>query len=149
MRSTMTTTPLVSLKSGQIALTDTNEDVLGRKVVDVNGEDVGKVDDAFVDPNVQRVRFLSVKAGDFLGMGGKTYLIPVDAIQSSQPDTIAVNATKDRILSGPVLDETRRPDTGDTAFSLDPSVTPVVDVYEFYAINEPYWSPTYREPRWA
>jgi len=144
MRSTMTTTPLVSLKSGQTELVDTNEDILGRKVVDLNGEDVGKVDDVFVDQDQRHARFLSVKAGDMLGLGGKTFLIPVDAIQSVTPDKVPIKAAKDRILTGPELRV-----SGNTPTSFDATSVPITEVYDYYGINEPFWSPTYRRPTWS
>jgi sporulation protein YlmC with PRC-barrel domain len=147
MRSTMTTTPLVSVKSGQLSLMDTSEDILGRKVVDRTGQEIGKVDDLFADPTERRVRFFSLKSGDFLGLGGKTFLVPVDVIQSVNTDQVILNDTKDRILNGPqVTDQVR---TTDATGSVDANSIPIVEVYDFYAIDEPYWSPTYRRPNWA
>jgi sporulation protein YlmC with PRC-barrel domain len=149
----MTTTPLASLKSSRIDLINTNEDILGRKVVDVNGQDVGKVDDLFADLNERRVRFLSVKSGDILGVGGKTFLIPVDVIQSAGADQVVINESKDRILNGPQVDEASlvatTGTTGETTGSFDATAVPLVEVYEYYAIDEPFWSPTYRSPNWA
>jgi sporulation protein YlmC with PRC-barrel domain len=147
MRTTMTTTPLVSLKSGRIDLMNTSEDILGRKVVDRNVDDVGKVDDVFVDLNQRRARFLAVKTGDVLGLGGKTVLVPVDAIASTDSDKVVINQTRDRIVNGPEFDTTRI--TGETAGSFDASEFPLVDVYQYYAVDEPFWSPTYRDRNWA
>jgi sporulation protein YlmC with PRC-barrel domain len=183
MHSTTTTTPLVSMKSGEIELSDPNEDIRGRKVVDQNGEDVGKVDDVFVDPNQRRARFIAVKSGDFLGLGGKKFLIPVDAIQSLEEDRVMIGETRDRILGGPQIegqfdapsdaaepsgaggtgtgastaDVIRMPgaaaesggdaDEGGNADQDAPAL--VIAVYEWYDVDEPYWSPDYRGQHWA
>jgi sporulation protein YlmC with PRC-barrel domain len=144
MRSTTTTTPLVSLKSGQADVVDTNENILGRDVVDLNGEGIGKVDDVFVDLDQRHARFISVKSGDVLGMGGKTLLIPVDAIQSDRTETVVINAARDRIETGPEL---RAND--DEATTLDAASAPIAQVYDYYGISEPFWSPTYRRPNWS
>jgi sporulation protein YlmC with PRC-barrel domain len=178
MQSTTTTTPLVSLKSEKIELADSSEDIRGLKIVDRDGQEVGKVDDVFVDPNERRARFLVVKSGDILGLGGKKFLIPVDAIQSHDADQVVINETRDRILGGPQVDgefrgtsdelaetgETRttggemsgtggtRP-TDDTAGTLgvgeDAPPALVIAVYEWYDIDQPYWSPDYQRRSWA
>jgi sporulation protein YlmC with PRC-barrel domain len=148
MRSTMTTTPLVSLKSRQIDLMDTNEDILGRKVVDLNGEEVGRVDDVFVDFDQRFARFVALKSGDVLGLGGKQFLVPVDAIQSVDTDRIVINESKERILAGPEFDPTRQTVTETTPGTPNSFDVPVVAAYEYYAINEPFWSPNYRRPNW-
>jgi sporulation protein YlmC with PRC-barrel domain len=166
MQSTTTTTPLVSLKSGAIELMDPNEDIRGRKVVDRVGQEVGRVDDVFVDPTQRRARFLSLKSGDFLGLGGKQFLIPVDAIESLDADQVVINETRDRILGGPQMDgggagasESDAPSTtGDTGTSDDAAGTGevgthapalVIAVYEWYDVDQPYWSPDYRRRPWA
>jgi sporulation protein YlmC with PRC-barrel domain len=153
MQTTMTMTPLVSLKSGQIDLADTNEHILGRKVVDQSGQDVGKVDDLFVDANERRARFIAVKSGDMLGLGGKTVLVPVDAITSAG-DPVTINASRERILGGPQVDEASLAGgTGTTGVSrggFDENATPLaISAYEWYSIDEPFWSPSYRRRNWA
>ena len=178
MRSNTTMNPLVSLKSEQIELADRNEDIRGRKVVDREGQDVGKVDDVFVDPIERRARFIAVKSGDFLGLGGKKFLIPIDAIQSQNADQVVINETRERILGGPqVEDEFGEPSrgddvspTGDIARARDTAGSPaaggtagtagtggaddeapavVVAVYEWYDVRQPYWSPDYQRRNWA
>lgn len=180
-----TTTPLVSLKSGDVDLADPNEDIRGRRVVDREGQEVGKVDDLFVDPTERRARFMAVKSGDVLGLGGKTYLVPVDVIQSVDEEQVVINETRDRILGGPQVEGGAervaaggqpRGATGATGEAARapgeapgaageaaraprdvPGTVPaaadepalVVAVYEWYGIQQPYWSPDYRRQPWA
>jgi sporulation protein YlmC with PRC-barrel domain len=69
-----------------IRLSDTDfdlpehEDIRGRKVMDQDGNEIGKVDDLLVDPRQRRVRFIQVTSGGFLGIGGTMLLVPVEAV---------------------------------------------------------------------
>ena len=159
MQSTTTTMPLVSLKSGNVQLTNTNEDILRRTVVDRDGQEVGRVDDVFVDPTERRARFLAVKSGDILGFGGKKFLIPVEAIHTVDADQVMISETRDRILGGPEVDEdaersitTTSPgtmgetDRMDTAGAGEPVV---IAVYRWYRVDQPYWSPSHQRRDWA
>jgi sporulation protein YlmC with PRC-barrel domain len=153
MRSTMTMTALEPLSQTSIEVADAKEDVRRRKVFDRAGQEIGKVDEVFVDPGERRARFVSVKTGDVLGLGGKQFLIPVDAIASAAADRIVIDESRDRILKGPRVDDDSEPEaepTGmwDTAADADaPAI--VIAAYQWYDIRDPYWSPTYRRPAWS
>jgi sporulation protein YlmC with PRC-barrel domain len=146
MRSTMTTTTtaLEPLSQARIQLADPMEDVTGRKVHDRDDQEIGKVDDVLIDPTERRARFLSVKSGDFLGIGGKKLLVPIDAIASVEHDKVVINNRRDRIVSGPQVDREFHKDAGQ-ATDTDALVTAV---YEFYGVEQPYWNPTYQRPNW-
>jgi sporulation protein YlmC with PRC-barrel domain len=144
MRSTMTTTALEPLSQTRLELFDPGEDVRGRKVFDREGEEIGKVDDLFIDPTERRARFLSVKSGDVLGLGGKKLLIPIDAITPVAQDKVVINHRRDRIVAGPQVD--REFEKG-TSKAADTDAV-VLACYEFYGIAQPYWNPTYQRPNW-
>jgi sporulation protein YlmC with PRC-barrel domain len=144
MRSTMTTTALEPLSQTHLSLFDPQEDVRGRKVFDRESEEIGRVDDVFIDPTERRVRFLSVKSGDVLGLGGKKLLIPVDAIASVDKDKVVINHRRDRIVAGPQVD--REFEKGADRPADTDAV--VLACYEFYGIAQPYWNPTYQRPNW-
>jgi sporulation protein YlmC with PRC-barrel domain len=144
MRSTMTTTALEPLSQTRLELVDPKEDVRGRKVFDRDGQEIGKVHDVFVDPTQRRAQFVSVKSGDFLGLGGKKLLIPIDAIASVDKDRVVINNRRDRIVGGPQVEsefEKGSPRASDTDAI-------VLGVYEWYGIQQPYWNPTYQRPNW-
>jgi sporulation protein YlmC with PRC-barrel domain len=148
MRSTLTSGVLEPISQANLEVADPTEDIRGQKVFDRNGEEIGKVDDVFIDPAERRARFVSVKSGDFLGLGGNHYLLPVDVI-SVRGERVVVNATADRIAQGPQVNhelDTPRTQTGGTA---DTDAAPiVVKAYEFYEVKNPFWSPTYQRPNW-
>jgi sporulation protein YlmC with PRC-barrel domain len=146
MRPTMTTTTtaLEPLSQARLSLVDPQEDVRGWKVFDRQGEEIGKVDDVFMDPTERRVRFLSVKSGDVLGLGGKKLLIPIDAIAPVAQDKVVINHQRDRIVAGPQVDREFEKGSDQAA---DPDAV-VLACYQFYGIAQPYWDPTYQRPNW-
>jgi sporulation protein YlmC with PRC-barrel domain len=95
---------LLSVTDEAITVADTSEDVRGHAVVDRNGEDIGKVDDLLVDDGGRKVRFLQIKEGGFLGIGGRTFLIPVDAVARIEDDTVHVDQTGEHVGAGPTYD---------------------------------------------
>jgi sporulation protein YlmC with PRC-barrel domain len=78
-----------------------DEDVRKRKVVDADGEEVGFVDDLFIDEEERKVRFLRVSSGGFLGLGASKFLIPVDAVTRVEADSVRVDQTRERVAGAP------------------------------------------------
>jgi hypothetical protein len=151
MRNTMTSPMLEPLSHTDLGPADPSEDVRGRKVRDRDHRDFGKVDDVYIDPSERLARFISVKSGDILGMGGQRRLIPVEAL-SIEGDEVVVNATTDQINQGPRIDPNRQDldpaaPTANQA-SVSGSSPIVLETYEFYAVSDPFWSPTSGEPTW-
>ncbi|MET2011470.1 PRC-barrel domain-containing protein [Microbacterium chocolatum] len=81
-----------------------DEDVRGRSVRDQHGEDIGTVKDLLVDEAENRIRFLEVASGGFLGIGREITLLPVDAITAITDDEVRVDPTRERIAGAPEYD---------------------------------------------
>lgn len=95
---------LVKLGDTDLTVGDPSEDVRGRKVIDKSGEEIGEVDGLMLDEDEAKVRFLHVAAGGFLGIGEKTFLIPIDAITKIDGDHVHVDQTREHIVEGPEYD---------------------------------------------
>lgn len=106
----------------------------GRKVVDSNGDDIGEVDDLLVDDQENKVRFLRVGAGGFLGIGEQHFLVPVDAVERIDSDRVHI--TRDRASLSDVP-------TYDPALADDPAY--YTDLYGWWGYS-PYWGPGYAYP---
>jgi hypothetical protein len=119
-------------------LADKGQDIRGRDVIAKDGEKIGTVDALFVDGDEERVRFMRLKAGGFLGIGEKSWLIPVDAITRVDKDEVHVDQSYDRIVSAPGYD----PDV-----ILKSSHTYYDGLYGHYGYA-PYWSDNYLYPLW-
>ena len=148
MRSTMTTGVLEPLSQSNLALADPMQDVRGRKVYDRDGQEFGKVDDVFFDPEERWARFISVKSGDILGIGGERRLVPVEAI-SLEGDHVVINGTSAQIADGPKIDDRQVAAMSSSSQTASGAAPIVLEAYEFYAVQDPFWSPTYRRPSWS
>jgi sporulation protein YlmC with PRC-barrel domain len=96
-----TGTELEKLDDTGLALDDLRQDIRGRKLVDQQGEGIGHVSNLFIDAGERKVRMLEVRAGGFLGIGVKHFLLPVDAVTSVGEDVVHVNETRERIAHSP------------------------------------------------
>lgn len=132
--ATQETGSLRTLGDRDLTVAQDDIDIRGRSVVDRSGEDVGTVDALLIDDQESKVRFLRVASGGFLGIGEKTFLIPVDAITRITEDTVTIDQEREHLAGAP---------------AYDPDVVPTTDyytgVYGYYGYA-PYWSPGYVYP---
>jgi CBS domain-containing protein/sporulation protein YlmC with PRC-barrel domain len=124
---------LVRLSDTNLTLADPAEDIRGLQALDMSGEELGTVDDLFIDEQEPKVRFLEVSSGGFLGLGATKFLLPVDAITRISPDEVHINQSRERVAGAPRYD----PKLVEERY--------VSDVYSHYGYP-PYWGPDYRYP---
>lgn len=127
---------IVSMNDSDLTLADSAEDIRGRTVVDVNGDDIGDVEDLMLDQDDAKVRFLQVGAGGFLGLGERKFLVPIDAISGIDDDRVHVDRTREHVAGGPDYDPTLVSD--DSAGLWDTT-------YAHYGYA-PFWAPGYAYP---
>jgi sporulation protein YlmC with PRC-barrel domain len=125
---------LLRLSETNLTVLDPSEDVRGLTVLDRDNEEIGQVDDLLVDDGEHKVRFLEVSSGGFLGLGARTFLIPVDAITRIHNDHIHIDQTREHVAGAP---------------EYDPKVVRernyYEEVYGHYGYS-PYWGPGYAYP---
>lgn len=82
------------------------QDLIGRDIVDQNGDDVGEVQDLLIEGN--QIQKVMVDVGGFLGMGTRTVALDISQLQPEQGDSknLVVNMTKDQLESMPAYRET-------------------------------------------
>jgi sporulation protein YlmC with PRC-barrel domain len=85
---------LVKLSDSGLRLQDRASDVRGQAVFNQNGEQVGSVEDFYVDAVEREVRFLEVGAGGFLGLGEKRFLVPVEVVKIYE-DGVTVDQSRE------------------------------------------------------
>lgn len=127
---------IVSMNDTDLAPGDPAEDVRDRTVVDVNGDDIGHVEDLMLDQDESKVRFLQVGAGGFLGIGERKFLIPVDAISRIDDDHVYVDRSREHIIAGPDYDPTLVRDDTNALWE---------NTYTYYGYA-PFWAPGYISP---
>jgi sporulation protein YlmC with PRC-barrel domain len=131
-----TTNELQKLDDTGLVLDDGAQDVRGRKLVDGHGETIGHVSNLFIDADERKVRMLEVRAGGFLGLGDKYFLVPADAVTRVDKDSVHVAASHERILNSPIYDP--RLVEAPTREFWEP-------FYGFYGLS-PYWGSGYLYP---
>lgn len=105
---------------------ETDEDIRGRKVIDRNGEKLGKVTDLLVDDAALHVHFMVVEHGGILGIGATQSFIPVEAVTEVDDSEVHVDTNLETVAAAPVYD----PDITVAAKYIE-------DVYGYYGVN-PY-----------
>jgi CBS domain-containing protein len=94
---------------------------------------LGEVEDLFIDEHEQKVRFLEVTSGGFLGLGATKFLLPVDTITHLTVDAVYINQSRERVAGAPRYNPTLVEERY------------VSDVYSHYGYP-PYWGSDYRYP---
>ena len=75
--------------------------------LDVQGEQVGTVEDLYVDRGALLARFLDVSGDGFLGMGQKHFfLVPVEEVsrEVSEEERVTVNQNRAKVVGSPEFD---------------------------------------------
>lgn len=125
---------LVKLGDTGKTVADKHEDIRGYTVRDGSGEEIGTVEELLIDVEEEKVRFLIVASGGFLGIGKDKTFIPVDAVSHISNAQVLLNPTREQIAEAPEYD----PDLADARSFYE-------GVYGYYGLS-PYWSPGYAYP---
>jgi sporulation protein YlmC with PRC-barrel domain len=88
---------LIKLSDSEFRLEDRALDIRGLGVFNRNGEQMGSVEDLYIDTEERKVRFLDVGAGGLLGLGEKRFLIPVEAVVKIYDDGVTVDQSRDKV----------------------------------------------------
>ncbi len=79
-------------------------DVTGAKVKNLQGEEIGDIDELLIDPNSDQVRYAVLSVGGFLGIGDTKVAVPFGALQvKKEGDTTkyTLDASKERLEKAP------------------------------------------------
>jgi sporulation protein YlmC with PRC-barrel domain len=93
-----------------------------KDVHDSAGKDIGDIKDVVLDGNANRVSYVVVSYGGFMGMGNKLFAIPLGAFEFRQDgdkkDEYKVHMTiaEDNLKNAPGFDEKQWPDMADSSF---------------------------------
>ncbi len=132
MKTNHTATLYVLGDRGQ-TVDGTDNDVRGRQVNDKNGYGIGKVADLLVD-DLEKVRFLLVEHGGFMGFGAAKSLIPVDAVTKITEYDVFIDQSRERVAAAPGYDPAL---VDDRPYHQG--------LYDHYG-HKPYWGAGYAHP---
>jgi sporulation protein YlmC with PRC-barrel domain len=109
----------------------TNKEVVGRKVVNIRGENLGKVEEIMIDAVPGRVAYAVLSFGGFLGLADKLFAVPWRSLNyDQQQEAFVINADKTLLEKAPGFDKSNWPDLADTNWRAS--------IYSYYNA-EPYW----------
>jgi sporulation protein YlmC with PRC-barrel domain len=96
---------LLKMSDADFRLEEPWQDIRGLDVYDVNGEQIGSVEDLYVDRDSRLPRFLEVSAGGLLGIGKKHFLIPIEEVsRDMDEDRVTLNQRREKVVDSPDFD---------------------------------------------
>ena len=100
---------LVNLNDTDLYLEEPWQDLRGLDVYDINDDQIGSVEDVYVDRERREARLLDVSAGGMLGIGKRHFLVPVEEVKRDlDGDRLTVEHPKEMVMESPEFD----PDDG-------------------------------------
>jgi sporulation protein YlmC with PRC-barrel domain len=105
--------------------------ITGDKVMNLQGENLGKIDELMMDLQSGRIAYAVLSFGGFLGMGDKLFAIPWNAL-TVNPDEHAfiLNVDKETLKNAPGFNKDNWPDFADERWGSQ--------IYSYYGYK-PYW----------
>jgi sporulation protein YlmC with PRC-barrel domain len=103
---TSTDIGFVKFSNSNLMFENPAQDIRGKDVYDVNGEQIGSVDDLYVDGLERKVRFLEVGTGGFLGIGEEHLLVPVESVTEVDEVRIVIEPGREKTTGSPPFDTT-------------------------------------------
>jgi sporulation protein YlmC with PRC-barrel domain len=85
-------------------MADPDDDIRGRKVLDCDGKEIGKVEELLIDTELKKIRLLRVEHGGLFGVGVTPLYIPVEAIDRVTDDEVFVSRSRAQVADAPQYD---------------------------------------------
>ena len=102
------------------------------KVVNLAGQDIGRIEELMIDVVAGRVAYAVLSFGGFLGIGNKLFALPWSAITIEEAKKrFVVNVTKELLDQIPGFDKEHWPDLGDLEYAAS--------IYRPWGAT-PYWT---------
>jgi sporulation protein YlmC with PRC-barrel domain len=100
---------LTKLSETDLPLEEPWQDMRGLDVYDIQDEQIGSVQDLYIDREARLASYLVVSAGGFLGLGKKHFLIPVEEVSRDvSEERVTISVQREKVLNSPEFD----PDVG-------------------------------------
>ncbi len=111
---------LTKLSDSDLPLEEPWQDMRGLAVYDIQDEQIGSVEDLYVDREVRLPSYLVVSAGGLLGVGKKHFLIPVEEVSRDVgEERVTVLEPKEKVLNSPEFDQDVGVPTADLQRAID------------------------------
>jgi sporulation protein YlmC with PRC-barrel domain len=102
------------------------------KVVNLSGQDIGRIEELMIDVTTGRVAYAVMSFGGFMGIGNKLFALPWAAVTVDEvKKRFVVNVTRESLDQMPGFDKDHWPDLGDLEYATG--------VYRQWGAT-PYWT---------
>lgn len=107
------------------------DEVVGVDVCNRAGEDLGSIEEVMLDKASGQVAYVVLNCGTFLGMGGKLFAVPWNAISyDSDKEAFRLDMDKEKLKNAPGFDKDHWPDMADRTWG---------QTISSYYKTKPYW----------
>jgi sporulation protein YlmC with PRC-barrel domain len=94
--------------------------IIGDKVENVDGDDLGRIDNLMVNIHTGQIEYVVLEYGSFLGLGGKLFAIPFSELQVvPEKHGFILNRNEEYLKNSPGFDKDHWPDTNDHTYYGD------------------------------
>jgi sporulation protein YlmC with PRC-barrel domain len=94
--------------------------IIGNKVENPYGEDLGKVDNLMINIHTGAIEYVVLEYGSFLGLGGKLFAIPFEELRVAPGRHVFIlNRDKEHLKNSPGFDKDHWPDTNNHSYYGD------------------------------
>ena|SRR5437868_2601151 len=94
------------------------KNVIGSKIINPQGEDLGKIEDVILDTEAGRIVYAILSFGGFMGLGNKYFAVPWQSLNFNQAESCGVlNADKRLLENAPGFDKDEWPNLADPSWS--------------------------------
>jgi sporulation protein YlmC with PRC-barrel domain len=105
--------------------------LIGDKVVNRQGENLGKVEEFMVDMDSGCIRYGVLSFGGFLGLGDKLFAIPFESLQlDTENECFILDVDKERLEKAPGFDKNNWPKMAQHEWGAE--------IHRYYGVT-PYW----------
>jgi len=105
--------------------------IMGDDVVNLEGEDLGKIKELMIDPEAGQIAYAVLSFGGLLGRWDKLFAIPWGALTlDSDREVFVLNVDLEMLKEAPGFDKDDWPQTSDREY--------VTKIYEYYGYDR-YW----------
>src|SRR3954471_13556763 len=104
--------------------------IIGKKVVNLEGENVGEIKDLMVNYTDGNVTYAVMSFGGILGIGDKLFAVPwVSLTYDRENDSLLMKANKELLKNAPGFDKNNWPDMSDP--------TRQSEIFHYYNVSSP------------
>jgi sporulation protein YlmC with PRC-barrel domain len=94
--------------------------IIGDKVENAKGEDIGKIKDIMIDIHYGKIEYVVIEFGGFLGFGEKLFAIPFSALKlNTRNEDFVLDVDKKFLDSAPGFDKYLWPETNGHYFDVN------------------------------